>query len=341
MELNAKLNREKEENKNINKKNNKESDAKNKILILGILILIVSGLFLSIGLNANNMDYALSQRIPKLLSIILTGVCISISTTIFQTITGNKILTPNVMGLDSLYVLIQTLRGPRGGMILCSEEVNKKYNFIICVGGMILLSSLLYKMMFKKENSNILFLLLVGMIGGTLFSSLSSFMQMVIDPNEYLVLQNKLFASFNNVNVDILLISIILIILVIPFVCDDLKYLDVINLGRDQAINLGIDYDKLVRKLFVTVSIFISISTALVGPITFLGLLVVNLSRQMITTYKHKYLISMSVLLSVFILVTGQLLAERIFNFSTPVSVIINLIGGIYFMYLLLKESRI
>ena len=57
MELNAKLNREKEENKNINKKNNKESDAKNKILILGILILIVSGLFLSIGLNANNMVY--------------------------------------------------------------------------------------------------------------------------------------------------------------------------------------------------------------------------------------------------------------------------------------------
>lgn len=109
MELNAKLNREKEENKNINKKNNKESDAKNKILILGILILIVSGLFLSIGLNANNMDYALSQRIPKLLSIILTGVCISISTTIFQTITGNKILHPNVMGLDSLYVLIQTV----------------------------------------------------------------------------------------------------------------------------------------------------------------------------------------------------------------------------------------
>ena len=340
MELNAKLNREKEENKNINKKNNKESDAKNKILILGILILIVSGLFLSIGLNANNMDYALSQRIPKLLSIILTGVCISISTTIFQTITGNKILTPNVMGLDSLYVLIQTVIV----FVLGSSSVfivNKKYNFIICVGGMILLSSLHYKKMFKKENSNILFLLLVGMIGGTLFSSLSSFMQMVIDPNEYLVLQNKLFASFNNVNVDILLISIILIILVIPFVCDDLKYLDVINLGRDQAINLGIDYDKLVRKLFVTVSIFISISTALVGPITFLGLLVVNLSRQMITTYKHKYLISMSVLLSVFILVTGQLLAERIFNFSTPVSVIINLIGGIYFMYLLLKESRI
>lgn len=334
MELNARL-------KNIEKKKIKTDNiAQNKILTVGILIVIVSGLFLSIGLNPNNMDYALSQRIPKLLSIILTGGCIAFSTVIFQTITGNKILTPNVMGLDSLYVLIQTIII----FVLGSSSVfssDKRYNFIICVLGMVLLSSLLYKLMFKKENTNILFLLLVGMICGTLFSSLSSFMQMAIDPNEFLVLQNKLFASFNNVNSEILLLSIIMIILVIPFIYDDLKYLDVINLGRDQAINLGIDYDKVVKKLFVTVSIFIAISTALVGPITFLGLLVVNISRQMIKTYKHKYLISMSVLISIFTLVFGQLLAERIFKFTTPVSVIINLIGGIYFMYLLLKESRI
>lgn len=334
MELNARL-------KNIEKKKIKTDNiAQNKILTVAILIVIVSGLFLSIGLNPNNMDYALSQRIPKLLSIILTGGCIAFSTVIFQTITGNKILTPNVMGLDSLYVLIQTIII----FVLGSSSVfssDKRYNFIICVLGMVLLSSLLYKLMFKKENTNILFLLLVGMICGTLFSSLSSFMQMAIDPNEFLVLQNKLFASFNNVNSEILLLSIIMIILVIPFIYDDLKYLDVINLGRDQAINLGIDYDKVVKKLFVTVSIFIAISTALVGPITFLGLLVVNISRQMIKTYKHKYLISMSVLISIFTLVFGQLLAERIFKFTTPVSVIINLIGGIYFMYLLLKESRI
>ena len=340
MELNAKLNREKEENKNINKKNNKESDAKNKILILGILILIVSGLFLSIGLNANNMDYALSQRIPKLLSIILTGVCISISTTIFQTITGNKILTPNVMGLDSLYVLIQTVIV----FVLGSSSVfivNKKYNFIICVGGMILLSSLLYKMMFKKENSNILFLLLVGMIGGTLFSSLSSFMQMVIDPNEYLILQSKLFASFNNVNVDILLLSVVIILLIIPFVIDDIKFFDVMSLGKDQSINLGVDYDKIMRKSLVIISILIAVSTALVGPVTFLGLLVANVTREMMKTYKHSYLIVVSMLVSIFALVFGQLMIERILHLTTPVSVIIDMIGGIYFMYLLYKESRI
>ena len=310
------------------------------IVILSVLILVSCALFLSLGINPGSTNYALSKRIPKLIAIVITGGCIGFSTIIFQTITDNRILTPSVMGIDSLYVAVQTVIY----FVFGSASIfasNPKINFLICVVFMVIGSLGLYKLIFKRENSNIMFVLLVGMICGTFFKSLSSFMQMVIDPNEYLVLQNKLFASFNNVNVDILLISIILIILVIPFVCDDLKYLDVINLGRDQAINLGIDYDKLVRKLFVTVSIFISISTALVGPITFLGLLVVNLSRQMITTYKHKYLISMSVLLSVFILVTGQLLAERIFNFSTPVSVIINLIGGIYFMYLLLKESRI
>ena len=127
MELKAKPNVKKEVNRS-------KIKAGNKIFILGIMILIVSSLFLGIGLNANNMDYALSQRIPKLLSIILTGVCISISTTIFQTITGNKILTPNVMGLDSLYVLIQTVIV----FVLGSSSVfivNKKYNFVICVAG--------------------------------------------------------------------------------------------------------------------------------------------------------------------------------------------------------------
>ena len=122
------------------------------LIIIGIaLAMDALGVTLSIGLNPNNMDYALSQRIPKLLSIILTGGCIAFSTVIFQTITGNKILTPNVMGLDSLYVLIQTIII----FVLGSSSVfssDKRYNFIICVLGMVLLSSLLYKLMFKEQS---------------------------------------------------------------------------------------------------------------------------------------------------------------------------------------------
>ena len=310
------------------------------IVILSVLILVSCALFLSLGINPGSTNYALSKRIPKLIAIVITGGCIGFSTIIFQTITDNRILTPSVMGIDSLYVAVQTVIY----FVLGSASIfasNPKINFLICVVFMVIGSLGLYKLIFKRENSNIMFVLLVGMICGTFFKSLSSFMQMVIDPNEYLILQSKLFASFNNVNVDILLLSVVIILLIIPFVIDDIKFFDVMSLGKDQSINLGVDYDKIMRKSLVIISILIAVSTALVGPVTFLGLLVANVTREMMKTYKHSYLIAVSMLVSIFALVFGQLMIERILHLTTPVSVIIDMIGGIYFMYLLYKESRI
>ncbi|WP_343346816.1 iron chelate uptake ABC transporter family permease subunit [Terrisporobacter petrolearius] len=325
----------------VNKKiKNKNQNLNMPIAILSLLILISCALFLALEINSGSMEYALSKRIPKLIAIVVTGGCIGFSTIIFQTITDNRILTPSVMGIDSLYVAIQTVII----FVFGSSSVfssNQKLNFLICVVFMVLGSMALYKIVFKRENANIMFVLLVGMICGTFFKSLSSFMQMVIDPNEYLVLQSKLFASFNNVNVDILLLSIIAILLIIPFVVDDIKYFDVMSLGKDQAINLGVDYDKIMRKSLIIISVLIAVSTALVGPVTFLGLLVANVTREMMKTYKHSYLIIVSVLISIFALVFGQLMIERVLHLTTPVSVIIDMIGGIYFMYLLYKESRI
>ena len=310
------------------------------IVILSVLILVSCALFLSLGINPGSTNYALSKRIPKLIAIVITGGCIGFSTIIFQTITDNRILTPSVMGIDSLYVAVQTVIY----FVLGSASIfasNPKINFLICVVFMVIGSLGLYKLIFKRENSNIMFVLLVGMICGTFFKSLSSFMQMVIDPNEYLILQSKLFASFNNVNVDILLLSVVIILLIIPFVIDDIKFFDVMSLGKDQSINLGVDYDKIMRKSLVIISILIAVSTALVGPVTFLGLLVANVTREMMKTYKHSYLIVVSMLVSIFALVFGQLIIERVLHLTTPVSVIIDMIGGIYFMYLLYKESRI
>ena len=310
------------------------------IVILSVLILVSCALFLSLGINPGSTNYALSKRIPKLIAIVITGGCIGFSTIIFQTITDNRILTPSVMGIDSSYVAVQTVIY----FVLGSASIfasNPKINFLICVVFMVIGSLGLYKLIFKRENSNIMFVLLVGMICGTFFKSLSSFMQMVIDPNEYLILQSKLFASFNNVNVDILLLSVVIILLIIPFVIDDIKFFDVMSLGKDQSINLGVDYDKIMRKSLVIISILIAVSTALVGPVTFLGLLVANVTREMMKTYKHSYLIAVSMLVSIFALVFGQLMIERVLHLTTPVSVIIDMIGGIYFMYLLYKESRI
>ncbi|MEG2936664.1 MAG: iron chelate uptake ABC transporter family permease subunit, partial [Clostridium sp.] len=156
---------------------------------------------------------------------------------------------------------------------------------------------------------------------------------------EFEVLQSKMFASFSNVNTDILIISIIAVLIIVVLIYDQLGKLDVMLLGREQAINLGIDYDKFSKKILLVVAVLVSISTALVGQITFLGLLVVNLSYQFFESYKHKYQIIGAVLISIIALVGGQFVVERILNFSSTVSIIINFIGGIYFIYLLLKET--
>lgn len=325
---------------NVNKKENLKLNLSKKLYIIGAMIAVFSALFLTIGVSFEHFEYAMDQRIPKLIAIVITGFCIAFSSIVFQTITNNNILTPSVLGLDSLYILVQTiivfLVGVDNTLI-----TNKSNNFLLSVVVMVIASFILYKKLFEKANNNIFFLLLVGMIFGTLFKSLSTFMQVVIDPNEYAALQNNLYASFGNVNTNILFIAGIIIIALVPFIYDDIKSLDVISLGKEHAINLGVNYDKVVKKIIIVVAILVSVSTALVGPITFLGLLVTNVTKQIFRTYKHSYLICASILISILTLVSGQFLVERVFTFTTTISVIINFIGGVYFIYLLLKESRV
>ena len=314
---------------------------RHKVLyILFLLVVVCSVLFLVYGLNPNSYQYALSRRIPKLIAIAMTGSGVAVSSVIFQTVTNNLILTPSVLGLDSLYNLFQTLIVFSLGSLNVAL-MGTNLNFLIAGGLMIIFSLLLFKMMFRRENTNLFFLLMIGMIFGTLFSSLSSFMQMVMDPNEFLIVQNKMFASFNNVKSSLLGISTITMGLTLFWVLKDAKKLDVIALGKEQAINLGIDYDRMVRKMLVAVAILVSVSTALVGPNTFLGILVTNLAYQMIKDYRHSIVIPTSILLSLLALIGGQLLVERVFQFNTTIGVIINFVGGLYFIYILLKEERL
>ena len=314
---------------------------RHKVLyILFLLVVVCSVLFLVYGLNPNSYQYALSRRIPKLIAIAMTGSGVAVSSVIFQTVTNNRILTPSVLGLDSLYNLFQTLIVFSLGSLNVAL-MGSNLNFLIAGGLMIIFSLLLFKMMFRRENTNLFFLLMIGMIFGTLFSSLSSFMQMVMDPNEFLIVQNKMFASFNNVKASLLGISMITMGLTLFWVLKDVKKLDVLALGKEQAINLGIDYDRMVRKLLIAVAILVSVSTALVGPVTFLGILVTNLAYQMIKDYRHSIVIPTSILLSLLALIGGQFLVERVFQFNTTLGVIINFVGGLYFIYILLKEERL
>ena len=145
---------------------------RHKVLyILLLLVIVCSVLFLVYGLNPSSYQYALSRRIPKLIAIAMTGSGVAVSSVIFQTVTNNRILTPSVLGLDSLYNLFQTLIVFSLGSLNVAL-MGSNLNFLIAGGLMIVFSLLLFKMMFRRENTNLFFLLMIGMICGTLCSSL-------------------------------------------------------------------------------------------------------------------------------------------------------------------------
>lgn len=304
-------------------------------LAAAALALIAIFLFTDIS----NWDYAFPRRVDKMIAVVLVGGAIALATVVFQTISNNRILTPSIIGLDSVYMLIQT-----GAVFAWGSShvtiVNKHINFFISLAGMILFVLLLYKLLFKREGRNLYFLMLVGIVFGTLFGSMTTFMEVLIDPNEFQIVQGKMFASFNSIDEDLLTVSLIMAAAAVLYGWRLFKYLNVLALGREHAINLGIPYDRVVRRLLIVVAALIAVSTALVGPITFLGLLVANVSYQMMRTYKHGIVIPAAVLVSVIALVGGLLLVERVFTFSTTLSVIINFIGGVYFLYLLLRENK-
>ncbi|EUJ31250.1 transport system permease [Listeria floridensis FSL S10-1187] len=310
-----------------------------KMLFLLLLALVFSGCYLFLFLGGN-IEFALKLRGTKWLAMLVTGVAIAVSTVVFQTITGNRILTPSIMGLDSLYLLFQTaLLFIFGQAVLI--HVGAQLNFILSSGLMIAFSGIFYYLLFKREGTSIYLLLLVGIIFGTFFGSFSSFMEMLIDPNEFQIVQDKSFAGFGNVNVAVLFLSCVLIVLVLLYLFRLEKFLDVLVLGKAEAINLGVPYNSIVKRLLIVVAVLTSIATALVGPITFLGLIVANIAYQLFPTYKHRVLIPAAALIAIITLTFGQVLAERLFAFNTPISVIINLAGGIYFLYLLLKGRKL
>lgn len=309
-----------------------------KIIFLAIIAIVCILLYGFYDIKGG-FDYAFPRRMIRVGAMAVTAIAIAYSTVVFQTITRNRILTPSVMGLDSMYEVVQTLIYFFAGS-MSVWVLNKYLNFGTAIFAMVIFALILYRFLFRADKHPIYLLLLIGMIIGTLLGSLVTFLQVIIDPVEYLSLQNKLFASFANVKAELLYISIGILLIAFIYGYFILDKLDVMTLGRENAINLGVNYDGMVMRVLVLSAILIATSTALVGPITFFGLIVANLAYQYFATYKHSILIVGASLLGVIALVGGQFLVEHIFDLRTTLSVIINFIGGIYFIYLLLKESR-
>lgn len=313
---------------------------KKELLLAGltVLALLLCGLYLTYN-TYGNFQFAWMLRGKKVAAFLLVALATGIATVSFQTLTQNQFLTPNILGLDSLYVLIQTLLFFFvGGVNMLSQEQTS--TFLISIFLMALLSLLLANVLLKQQQNDLFILLMLGMILGTLFSSTSNFLQVIMDPNEYDLLQGRLFASFSNINTTHLSLAAGIILLGSLVLLAANRYLDVLHLGDDQATNLGIPLKKFQILILFLVSLLTGTATALVGPITFLGFIVANISYQLMPTYRHSYLFPTAVLLGIIFLVGSQFLVEQVFQLKTTVSVVTQFVGGLYFIGKIIYERR-
>lgn len=187
--------------------------------------------------------------------------------------------------MDQLYSLIHTaVFFVAGSGSFLAVNANAAFAVDLAIMGAV--ATVIYSYLFRKTNHNVLYVLLIGTVLTSFFSSIQTTLTRVMDPNEYDTLLTDLVASFSNVNSAILVLSIAVLALVAFAFRKELALLDVLTLGKDQAINLGVDYDRCIRRLLLGVTLYIATATAMVGPLAFLGLIIANLSRQFLRTYR-------------------------------------------------------
>lgn len=314
-----------------------------KLALMVFLVVVAAAAYLFTDVSFANerlFRYAMKIRIPKLIAMLVTAAAIGGASIVFQSVINNTIVTPCLLGMNSLYTLIHTavvFVAGSGSFLV----VNGNISFAVDLVLMGVAATIIYSYLFRKTNHNILYVLLIGTVLTSFFGSIQSTLVRVMDPNEYDSLLASLVASFSNINSEIIVFAVLLLAVLIFALRRELALLDVLTLGRDQAVNLGVDYDRAIRRLLLGVALCIAIATAMVGPISFLGLIIANLSRQLLKTYRHSQLIAGSALFGMIVLAGGQMIVEQVFVYAVPVSVFITVGGGIYFLYLLLGKRRV
>ena len=311
------------------------------ILSVMVVLLVATYLLIPTKNSTTVSNYILQRRLLKLLVMVIVSCAIPISTISFQTVVQNRFLTPGVLGIESLFVFIQS------GLYYFESLVGVKVEqsvIIYSVTIAIQISLLLLLMNASKELmlSNFKVLLLLTMAFSMLLRNASTFLQVLMDPNEFDKLQSSLYPSFQKMNAQPMMIgvSICLFVLLMMVFYKIRHPLDALHLGVDGAKMLGINTKRLSNVVIVVVIIMTSLSTILVGPLQFLGFMIANLTYQLTKEYKHGVLWLFSAVLGLVIVLAAQLIVERIFLLTIPISVFIEGIGGVLYLILLVKGEK-
>ncbi len=312
--------------------------------VVTLLILVLGFSLLYIGLDFFQLTaYVQKARLTKLLSFLIVILLLVPPTIVFQTIVNSRYLSPSIIGMDAVYVLIQSLIYFIGYHYLSQLMNHSLILFLIQIGLMLsicYLSLYLAKINWLSTVNESIWLM-IGMIFGTVLRNLSTFFQVLMDPNEYLALQSRLFASFQSVSKELLGIAFIIAILSNAYLFYKRYLLDVYHLGKTTALTLGVDIQKETKRLLLLIVLMLGTATAFVGPLTFLGFMVANITYYLTPKHHHLERLTIGILFGLVMILSGQLLIERVLNLQFNLNIMIEGIGGLMFFLLLLKKERV
>jgi iron complex transport system permease protein len=308
-----------------------------RLALLGAVVLALSAVYLFSDIPGS-LSFALEIRSRTVLAMLVVSTAVGVSTVVFHTITQNRILTPSIMGFDAFYVLISTVVVFFSGSaaFLAFDQLTL---WIIQVVVMVAFSVLLFTWLFGGRRRSIHLMLLVGIVLGTFFRSFTEWMQRMLDPLDFQVLSDAMFASLTRPDETLLALTAGFVVLGCAAIVPLRRTLDVLTLGEPAAVGLGVDHRRVVMVLFGSVSMMIAASTALVGPILFFGLIVANLAYSYAGSYRHVWTLPTAVLLGMVCLLGGQLVLERVFGYGGTLSTVIDFAGGLFFLYLVLRKG--
>lgn len=316
-------------------------------LILGVLVVLAAASAFGLLAWGNPMPVGSSGfwliaelRATNIVVMAVVAIAQAMATVAFQTVTNNRIITPSIMGFESLYMAVQTssvyFMGIAG--VLALQGVSQ---FVLQVVLMVAFSLALYGWLLSGRYPNLHVMLLIGIIIGGGLRSVSSFMQRLLTPSEFDVLAARLFGNVSNADASYLPVAIPLVVIAGLLLYLWSSRLNVIALGRETSINLGFNHRmEMIRTLFL-VSVLMAVSTALVGPMTFFGFLVATLAYQFADTYDHRYIFPISVLTGFVVLCGAYFIMRNVFYAQGVVSIIIELVGGLVFLFVILRKGRL
>ena len=301
---------------------------KTKLILLIALLIAILFLYLP----SYDSGFVFELRSIKIITAILVGIAVAISSFSFQTITNNNIITPGILGFDALFLLIQTSL-----MFVSSRFLEGIDLLMICTATMLFISLFIFRHVFL--NHNIFKALLLGTILSILFRSICSVLYTIMDPNAFDTIQSVMFTNFNSIDKSILPICALMTIVAVYNIYALHKELDVLSIGESISRSIGLDRENCIIFIIIWISILVSVSTSLVGPIVFIGLFISNLTRIMFKTYKHRFLLIASMFIGIDLLLGGVYLNDLVFT-DTNLPVVIDGLGALYFIYLCITKRR-